>query len=302
MIVFPFTGAAGMAKRISGELAGSSVGKWSIHKFPDGETKVRVLSNVAGKPAAIVCSLQNPNPKFLPLVFLARTLRDLGATSVGLIAPYLAYMRQDKAFQSGESVTARHFGELVSREFQWLATVDPHLHRIHALSEVYSIPTRLVHAAPAMAEWIQEHIERPVLIGPDEESEQWTAAVAKQIGAPYRVLTKTRRGDADVSVSIPDVESGHVRKPVLVDDIISTGRTMIAAAERLHELGMESPFCLGVHALFSKDALAAMQKAPIERIVTCDTVRHATNSITLAPRLAGAAGELLKTTLLVEAE
>jgi ribose-phosphate pyrophosphokinase len=84
----------------------------------------------------------------LPLLFAADTARDLGARRIGLVAPYLAYMRQDIRFHAGEAVTSRTFAAILSRHLDWLVTVDPHLHRYHELSEIYRIPTQVVHAAP----------------------------------------------------------------------------------------------------------------------------------------------------------
>lgn len=100
------------------------------------------------------------------------------------------------------------------------------LHGNPLLTWIYSIPTAALHAAPAISTWIREAVKNPVLIGPDSESEQWVAAVAQDAGAPFVVLDKTCRGDRDVEVSIPHVDRWRDRTPVLVDDIISTARTM----------------------------------------------------------------------------
>ncbi|WP_164119514.1 ribose-phosphate pyrophosphokinase-like domain-containing protein, partial [Stenotrophomonas maltophilia] len=86
-------------------------------------------------------ALAQPNEKILPLIFAAATARELGAARVGLVAPYLAYMRQDRRFNPGEAVTSRQMAHLVSGAFDWMVTVDPHLHRYSDLSEIYSIPT-----------------------------------------------------------------------------------------------------------------------------------------------------------------
>jgi len=117
----------------------------------------------------LVCTLARPNEKILPLIFAAETARELGARRVGLVAPYLCYMRQDRRFQTGEAVTSRPFATLISRACDWLVTIDPHLHRYKALSEIYTIPARALHAGAAIAGWIKNNIENPFLIGPDEK-------------------------------------------------------------------------------------------------------------------------------------
>ena len=107
---------------------------------------------------------------------------------VGLVAPYLAYMRQDRRFKPGEAVTSREVAQLLSGAFDWLVTVDPHLHRYTSLAEIYRIPTHVTHAAPLISQWIKANVPRALVIGPDSESEQWVSAVASEAGAPFTVL------------------------------------------------------------------------------------------------------------------
>lgn len=259
-------------------------GDLELRRFPDGESYVRVCSDVQGAQVAILCQLHHPDEKFLPLLLLNSTLRDLGAHSVGLIAPYLAYMRQDKRFKEGEGISARYFARLVSQQFDWLLTVDPHLHRIHALSEVYSLPAIALTAVQPIAQWLLNNITDPIVIGPDGESEQWAAQVAKAANCPFEVLSKQRFGDRDVRVSVPHVDTYIHHTPVLVDDIISTGRTMQQAAAHLTAAGMCAPVCIGVHGIFAAGALEEMRAAGL-RVVTSNSIAHASNEIDLAPLL-----------------
>ena len=260
----------------------------TLRRFPDGETYVRIESDVRDRDVALVCTLDRPDDKVLPLLFTAATARDLGARSVGLVAPYLAYMRQDRRFADGEGVTSSYFASLLSRAVDWLVTVDPHLHRHTSLGEIYTIPSEIVHAAPRVATWIREHVTRPLLIGPDAESAQWVAAVAEQVGAPSIVLEKIRRGDRDVSVSVPDVERWRDHTPVLVDDIVSTARTMIEAVGHLRRAALPAPVCVAVHAVFATGAYGELLATGAKSVVSCDTIPHPSNAITLADDLASA--------------
>lgn len=266
-------------------LSGFTPGQMSLRQFPDGETYVRVLDDVRGAEVAILCQLHHPDEKTLPLLLLVATLRDLGARRVGIIAPYLAYMRQDKRFHEGEGISARYFARLMSQQVDWLLTVDPHLHRIHALSEVYSIPALAMTAVQPIALWLRAHVTRPLVIGPDGESEQWAARVAEAAGCPYEVLTKERFGDRDVQVSVPHVAAYLEYTPVLVDDIISTGRTMQQAARHLQDAGLCAPVCIGVHGIFADGALQEMQAAGL-RVVTSNSIPAPGDQIDLAPLLA----------------
>lgn len=261
---------------------GCKYGAAFVHEFPDGEICVRIDPALAGGTVLVVASLNTPNRRIVSLLFLSRVLRDYGAERVLLAAPYLAYMRQDKRFQEGEGVSAGYFADLVSAHFDGLITVDAHLHRIRNLDEVYRIPALNVHAAPAVAEWIKRNVDRPLLIGPDSESEQWVADVAGFSDLPWLVLEKTRRGDADVEVSMPDVEPWREHTPVLVDDIISTGRSMAATIEHLRRAGMKAPVCVGVHGIFAGDAEGQLRRAGADRIVTTSTVEHETNEIDIS--------------------
>lgn len=264
----------GLAKAI-----GADVGRVAIRRFPDGETYLRYEGSIAGRSLVLLCTLDRPDDKFLPLAFAAAAARDLGAPRVGLVAPYLAYMRQDRRFQPGEAVTSTYFANLLSGQIDWLVTVDPHLHRRSSLAEIYSIPTQVLHAAPLISDWIRNQVKMPLLIGPDSESEQWVAAVARDAGAPHVVLHKVRHGDRDVEISVPDVVRWRDHTPVLVDDIVSTGRTMIETIGHLKRAGMQPPVCIGVHGIFAGEAFGELMAAGAGKVVTTNAVPHETNAI-----------------------
>ena len=273
--------AFSLADRLDAE-----TGQLALRRFPDGETYVRIETPVAGRVVILACTLHRPDDKLIPLLFLAATARDLGAATVGLAAPYLAYMRQDRRFQEGEGVTSAYFARIISAAVDWIVTVDPHLHRRSSLADVYSIGTDVVHAAPHISEWIRANVSRPLLVGPDEESGQWVRAVAEGADAPSVVLEKVRRGDRDVVVSVPDVARWQDHTPVLVDDIISTARTMIATVGHLTRAGLRPPVCVGVHAVFAEGAYEELTAAGAARVVTCNTIPHPSNTIDLCGALA----------------
>jgi ribose-phosphate pyrophosphokinase len=286
-IVLALPGNEALARALAGRL-GAEAGELELRRFPDGETYVRLPGSVAGRAVVLACTLDRPDDKTVPLLLVAATARDLGAARVGLVAPYLAYLRQDDRFQAGEGVTSRYFARLLSSAIDWLVTVDPHLHRIRALAEVYAVPAVAVRAAPLIADWIRARVERPVLIGPDRESEQWVSAAAGMTALPSLVLEKVRRGDREVAVSVPGLERFPGCTPVLLDDIISTGHTMIAALAHLRRLGTAPPVCIGVHAIFAAGAREDLRAAGAAQIVTTNTVPHPSNAIDVSALLAEA--------------
>jgi ribose-phosphate pyrophosphokinase len=262
-------------------------------QFPDQETYLRVVQSVAGRDVIIAAQLDRPNAKLVDLYLLASAVRAASALRVILVAPYLPYMRQDRVFKPGEGVSASHIGRWLSSFLDGIVTVDPHLHRIRALEEIYGVRTRVVHAAPAIGRWLREKVSRPLLIGPDEESAIWVVDAAHSAGCPYLVLKKVRHGDREVSIAFPGLDAHSDRTPVLVDDIVSSGATMVEAVRRLRAQGVQAPVCVGVHAIFAEEAFERLQHAGAERTVTCNTVVHRSNAIDIHRDLGVATQELL---------
>jgi ribose-phosphate pyrophosphokinase len=285
-------GLPDMGARVASAIAGDDA-KTVVRRFPDGETYVRVETDVWDRNVVILADLAVPDEKIIPLLWVAATARDLGAASIGLAAPYLPYMRQDARFQPGEGVTSRYFARLMSSHVDWLVTVDPHLHRYRSLDDVYTIPSRVVSAAPALARWIEGNVRDPLLIGPDTESNQWVRAVADVVGAPHAVLTKTRVGDREVSVEAPNLREYRDRSPVLIDDVISTGSTLAEAARLVRGQGLAAPVCLAVHAVCSGNAYDGVMAAGCRSVVTCNTVPHPSNAIDVVEPLSEGIRSLL---------
>lgn len=261
-----------------------------IRQFPDGETYVQIQSDIKHKRLILVCTLHQPDNKLLPLYFLSKTAKDLGAESICLVAPYLAYMRQDKQFTPGEGITSAYFAKLISGFAESLITVDPHLHRKKSLNELYNIPNKVIHSAKLISDWIKIHVKNPVLIGPDIESKQWVSKIAKEAGAAFVVLEKTRLGDKKVKISLPQVAVYKNNTPVLIDDIISTASTMIETTIQLKNAGMNAPVCIGIHAVFAENAYQDLLNSGVADIITCNTIPHKSNRIDISKNIAEAIG------------
>jgi ribose-phosphate pyrophosphokinase len=285
-LLLPLPGHDALAQAMAAS-AGFNTAELELRRFPDGESYVRIASDVAARDVALICTLADPDPVFLQLIFAADAARDLGARSVTLVAPYLAYMRQDKRFKPGEAISSRSFARLISSTFDRLVTVDPHLHRYPSLDRLYTIPASTLQAAPVLADWIGREVDEPLLIGPDSESEQWVSAIAQAIGAPHAVLSKVRHGDRDVEIALPDLSGWRGRQPVLVDDIASSGQTLIKAAGKLGEAGLKPPVVAVIHPIFAGDAYPRLKNVT-QRIVSTNSIAHESNAIDLAPLLAGA--------------
>jgi ribose-phosphate pyrophosphokinase len=286
-VLLPFP----LQRALAGAMAiplGARVGRLDWRHFPDGESLVAVDDALSGADVAIVASLHRPDELSIALRFAALTAREFGARSVGLVAPYLAYMRQDTRFHRGEAVSAPLYARFLEEGFDWLVTADPHLHRNPELSGLYRIPAVRVAAAPVVAEWVRDNVPDAILIGPDSESAQWVADIAQRVGLPWQVLQKERHGDRDVEVSLPDAESARGRRPVIVDDIVSSGRTVIETLGHLHRLGLPAAVCVAIHAVFAKDAYDRLLEAGAARVVSTDSIPHPSNAMSIAGLLADA--------------
>ncbi len=265
--------------------AGISCVEVGIHHFPDGESKITLPDRL---PAEVIfCrSLDHPNSKLVELMLAARGASALGADTISLVCPYLCYMRQDKAFHPGEVVSQTIVGGWLAAHFDNVLTVDAHLHRINTLKEAVPAKNAVnVTATGPMAEFLLQRFDRPMLIGPDSESRQWVAAIAAIGDFEYVVAEKTRLGDREVRILLPQAAYGG-KDVVLVDDVASTGKTLLETARQLSGFKPASVSVLVTHALLSDQAVELLHQAGVDNIWSCDSIPHATNAVSLAGLLA----------------
>ena len=279
-------GAESLFDSLSNQLSVEK-GFLNVRSFPDGESYLQVLSPVKDRACVLLVDFANPNESFLSVVFLCETLKEMGATSVGLVAPYLCYMRQDRRFHEGEAVTSKLFAKLISDHFDWLVTVDPHLHRYHTLDEIYSIPNSVLHGASALSEWVKDQKDC-LLVGPDAESEQWVSGIAEYSGHPFIIGSKTRLGDKQVNIELPNFQVNKFTKVIIVDDVISSGFTVLRCFEALKAKHAQDIRCLAVHGIFANGIDSLLIRAGLKDIVTTNTIPHYSNKIDVAPLLADA--------------
>lgn len=250
------------------------------HRFPDGESKLTLPAELSEH--IIFCySLDHPNEKLLELLFAAKAARELGAKKLTLVAPYLCYMRQDKAFHPGEAISQTIVGNFLADLFENVITVDPHLHRIHHLEQ--AIPTNnavSLTATSLMAKFLRERFKDPVLLAPDSEAEQWVSAVAKPNQWKFGVCNKIRTGDREVEISLPEINLDG-RSVVIVDDVASSGQTLSVAINKCLLKDAKHVDVLVTHGLFANDAKQRLIKAGVRNIWSTDSVSHESNIIPL---------------------
>jgi ribose-phosphate pyrophosphokinase len=261
----------------------------NVHRFPDGESKLTLPVELSSH-IIIYRSLDHPNDKLLEVLLAARGLREQSVQRLTLVAPYLCYMRQDKAFHPGEIVSQRAIGQLLAEHFDAVLTIDSHLHRIQSLDQ--AIPARIalnLSATQPLATFLQTLFTNPVLLGPDSESQQWVEAIANAMTdgtADYCVASKQRFGDTDVEISLPAFDFSN-RDVVLVDDVASTGYTLEQTARAVSSYAPNSLSVLVTHALFADDALQRLYAAGVNNIWSSDSITHSTNHVAIDTVLKG---------------
>ncbi len=261
------------------------------HRFPDGEIKLD-LPDTLPEQVVILRTLNNPNEKLVELLLAAQTARNLGARHLTLVAPYLAYMRQDIAFHPGEAISQRIVGHFLAGLFDAVVTVDPHLHRVATLNEAVPVTDAIVlSAAPLLSGLIASRRPQALLVGPDEESAQWVSLAASQHALEYAVCQKVRLGDRTVQVALPEVRVAN-RQVVLVDDVASTGHTVAHAAQLLLAAGAVSVDVAVTHALFAGDALQLIVNAGVGEVWSTDCIQHSSNAVSMATTIARALSRL----------
>ncbi len=253
-----------------------------IHDFPDGE--IRVTVGPAQATTIIYASLDRPNDKLVALMFAAEALRRGGATRLVLVAPYLCYMRQDIAFAEGEAISQKVIGWLLARCIDRVVTIDAHLHRTPDIAAVFpGIQSDNLSAMPAISDTLRKTEFDPatVVVGPDAESLPWVSDLAGRLDLPFAVARKTRRGDRSVAIEFHETARIAGRPALIVDDIVSSGGTMIACAKALTAAGVTAIDAVVIHALFPEAAYSEMVSAGIRSIRSTQSVAHFTNAIAL---------------------
>lgn len=256
-----------LAKRIARKLK-IHYSELIVKKFPDGDSYVRfAYPHLRNKIVIIVNSMHpKPNDALIEVIFAAHTARDLGASKVTLVIPYLAYMRQDKRFHGGEAVSNKIIAKLLDCCDE-IITIDSHLHRIHNLHEIFPrhVKATALTAVKPIAEYVRKlnrNVKNIELIGPDIESGQWADKVANELGKKAVILHKKRYSAENVRIKVKMGNDNIVngKTVVLIDDIISTGHTMIEPIKQLKKMKARKIYAIAVHGIFAENALQKLKK------------------------------------------
>jgi ribose-phosphate pyrophosphokinase len=243
-----------------------------LRLFADGESKIR-LENVAGNNCIIINSTYPPTDRHLMQLFMIiYKCKQDGASDICVVNPYLAYTRQDKVFVEGEIATNNLVGEILATlGTTKLITIDSH----NPSAANYSYETIDLTAIPSLANFAKKNfrLNDPIVISPDEGGIQRAEKFAEIMNTDMLSLIKTRdRLTGDISISIDDHRSLNKRDALIVDDMISTGSSIVKATEILKKNNIANVYVLCTHALLLDDAKEKLLKASIKELISTNSI------------------------------
>jgi len=277
-----------LSKRVSDALGTRSL-RLETKIFPDGETYVRFPESVAGENVAVVQSCYPPqNKNLLDLLLILDAAREMGATHTAAVMPYFAYARQDATHRTGEAVSARTIARLIEATgASDFLTVDMPSNK--ALG-YFGIHAENLTCMRIIADHLRAlHLERPFVLSPDDGAIPLAKTAAESLGTDFAWFQKTRdkiTGAVSTSERLGLDLKG--RDTVIVDDVISTGRTIANTAQIAKNQGARRVIAACAHLLLIGDAALTLRSAGVEEIVGTESVETAAQPIAIAPVLAEA--------------
>lgn len=279
MLIFSGNSNRKLAEKIAANL-GLSLSNLEIIKFPDNENRVRVVDDVVDKDVVLVQSTAiQPNLYYIELFLIIDGLKRSGARTITLVIPYLGYQRQDHVFRSGEAVSL----EVIIKIIESLGVTKTISFDFHSIKIPEFFKNEIVHlsALPLFAEKIKLEIglEEVTLVTPDMGGIRRIELISEMLNdVPFASVEKNR--DLNTGAVESMILHGEVsKKAIIVDDVISTGKTLVAAANLLREKGAEEIYVFATHGVFADNASTLLQESIIKRIYVTDSIQIPDNRI-----------------------
>lgn len=247
------------------------LGDICLTRFPDGETSVQVVENIRGKDVFIVqptCS--PPNENLMELLIVIDAMRRASAARITAVVPYYGYARQDRKDQPRVPISAKLVANLlVAAGTNRLLTMDLHAQQIQGF---FDIPVDHLYAAPVIVNYLrQQNLKDVVAVAPDPGGMKMAYAYSRMLNSQLAIVAKQRRGPREVEshAVVGEVEG---RTAVLLDDLITTGGTLCAAATLLKAAGARDIYAAATHAVFVPESSERLRTSKIRQIIVTDTV------------------------------
>ncbi len=284
MLVIGCSNSKNLAKNIA-KILKTTYSELTVKHFPDGELYIKFEINPKDRELVLVQTLHPANEAILEILLAAHTAKELGAKKVSLVTPYLAYIRQDKRFNPGESISSKIIGKLLSI-FDEIITIDPHLHRFKSLNEVFHTKTKKLTANDLIKSYISKHYNKPIIIGPDEESYQWAKEIALSVNTNAAILKKIRFSPTKVKVFIQSPIEIKNKDIIIIDDIISTGKTILETINHIKKQKPKSINVIAIHGLFADKNTYKKIKSNCKALITTNTIENIHSKIDISELIA----------------
>jgi ribose-phosphate pyrophosphokinase len=250
---------------------GMPLGRAVVGRFKNGETRVKLEENVRGSDVFVIQSMQAPvNEHLMELLIILDALRRSSAARITAVIPYFGYAKQEKKTSGREPISAKLVSNLlVTAGAQRILTIDLHA---PAIEGFFDIPVDHLRAGPMLADYFrQQLLENVVVVSPDAGGVGRAEDFRIRIGADLAIIAKKR-----IAVDKPEIIEmvGDVngKTALLVDDMISTGGTLVEAATTLMARGAKEVLACATHPLFADGAGRKMRESGIVKTVVTDTV------------------------------
>lgn len=273
------------SRKLAGELGKSMdaiVSKVDVTRFPDNECYVRIDDDLEGKEVLIVQTAW-PDPNIVELMLLQDAVGEMSPSSITTIVPYFGYARQDKKFKDGEPISARALARLIQTQSDRFITVD--VHATSVISWFDRIPAQNVSAHAQIGRFLRERGVELVL-SPDEGRWENAKRVAEIVGCQADFLVKERHDGESVTTTPKSLDATE-KTVAIVDDIISTGGTIVKASEQLRRQGATSVIAVCTHGVFANNAIHRL-KGACDEVHSTDTIETPVTAVTVAPEIAKA--------------
>ncbi|MBI2148612.1 ribose-phosphate diphosphokinase [Candidatus Woesearchaeota archaeon] len=272
MIIIGCSKSKKLAKTIAKSLH-SPYSELTVRNFPDGELYIKFEVEIKDKDIVLVQTFNPANEAIIEVILAGYTAKELGAKKITLVIPYLAYIRQDKRFNPGEAVSSKIIGNLLSI-FDKVITIDPHLHRFKSLKEVFHTQTTKLTSNKLIENFISKNFKKPIIIGPDEESYQWAKEIAIAVKTDAAILKKKRLSPRNVKITVKSPVEIKGKDVIIIDDIISTGKTILETIKILKNQKPKNIYIIGIHGIFADKNTYNKIKKLTKSIITTNTIEN----------------------------
>ena len=253
-------------------------------RFPDGERYIRINGEVPKEVVVIQSTGYPQDDNLMELFLLLKNLKSLGVERTRVVIPYFGYGRQERRFKSGEAVSAVIVAELLEAAgASEIYSINLHEKNI---KEFFNIPVHEISAMPLIANYIRQQMEDPMIIGPDKGALGFATEVSRILKCECDYLEKIRISPEKVETKPKNLDVAG-RDVVIIDDIISTGGTIVSASKILRDLGANKVVVGCVHPVLVEDALLKIFAAGVVDVFATDTLKSDVSNISVAPLIAG---------------